>query len=179
MGLEDRISFQRVWLSDHDQYPAQTRDWELPAKDSVQPDQYDYEYMNRDATAADNAPSLSLPTLMKMYGDGHIHILKMDVEGAEISVFKALLNTKELGQMHKIFGQLLVELHLEDRDLKKFQGNTFREMHSLLTRLEDHGFRVFSKEANLGHTLYRLLPCCVEYGLVHLRSRFASNCIRG
>ena len=55
---------------------------------------------------AGSVPAISMTTLMDQYGLSHIDILKIDIEGAEESVFSA----PDLGWMDRV-GAIVIEIH--------------------------------------------------------------------
>uniref|UniRef100_A0A0G4GH26 Methyltransferase domain-containing protein n=1 Tax=Chromera velia CCMP2878 TaxID=1169474 RepID=A0A0G4GH26_9ALVE len=96
---------------------------------------------------------LSLPSIMKFYGDEHLSILKIDIEGAEWDVLESLLAVE--GQ-ELPFSQLLVEFHRETHLVDE------RKAVKVFEGLEKRGFRIFSSEANPWHALKNY-----EFSFVH------------
>jgi FkbM family methyltransferase len=77
-------------------------------------------------------PVLRLRTIMERLGHTHVDILKMDIEGAELSVLPQLLESDVNVR------QLLVEFH------HRGDGVAMNQTKALLRRVHDRGFRIFS-----------------------------------
>ncbi len=91
-------------------------------------------------------PRRSLSSIMRELGHTHLDILKMDIEGAEISILKGSLPS---------IGQLQVEVHLNGL------ATAATDYPAIFTTLERCGLRLFHKEANA-----RYDTNCVELAFV-------------
>jgi FkbM family methyltransferase len=56
--------------------------------------------------SANTIPAITVPSLLEMFAEHHIDLLKMDIEGAELEVFAA-----QAGEWLEHIGVLMVELH--------------------------------------------------------------------
>lgn len=92
---------------------------------------------------------------MTRLNHSYIDILKVDVEGAEWSVFAELFG--HLTSSTPLFGQLLIELHFSTvkQTVQFFEG-----MHAL-------GYYSYSREINLQPCVAGGLPVAVEYSFLH------------
>jgi len=75
-----------------------------------------------------------LSSLLIDNGHSHIDLLKIDIEGAEFTVLKEILNS------NMTIGQLLIEFH---HTFKIFEGKGIVWMKETLALLHAHGFRIF------------------------------------
>lgn len=112
---------------------------------------------------------------MRRLNHSYIDILKVDIEGAEWTVFRDLMRPRasklssDQAQTRQSlplpFGQLLIELHFES---VATTVDFFRGLSSL-------GYRVFSREINLQPCLTGQKPVAVEYCFINPSVFFAST----
>ena len=90
-----------------------------------------------------------------------IHILKIDVEGAEFKTLPGLLNS---GAFEKLgIQQVLIEVH----------RSTPAVVHALMEAFHRAGYAIFHKEANIQYPM-SAVDVCVEFGFIKLGGGFWS-----
>lgn len=105
---------------------------------------------------------------MRRLNHSYIDVLKVDIEGAEWTVFRDIFERRR-GQRGEAlplpFGQLLIELHFQavSTTVEFFRGMTV------------HGFRPFSREINLQPCLSGQKPLAVEYSFINPSQFFAGD----
>lgn len=91
-------------------------------------------------------PKLAVHDIMKDIGHQFIHVMKMDIEGAEFEALAALINgVEKAGKKVLPVGQLLLELHLISRD---GIPSTVDALMKWFERLEEFGMRPAYNEHN-------------------------------
>lgn len=118
----------------------------------------------------DAPPSLySLPTLMAQRGHTRIHLLKVDCESCEWTVFAELARTGALAAID----QLLIELHFKQATTNNAGPDSgVRDVFGLFEALEAAGLYPFSWEVNHNAGATRMFPWVIEYSFVRARSGF-------
>lgn len=120
--------------------------------------------------AVDIPPTLfSLPTLMAQRGHTRVHLLKIDCESCEWTVFAELAHSGALATID----QLLIELHFKQATTNTPGPDSgVRDVFGLFEALEGAGLYPFSWEVNHNAGATRTFPWVIEYSFVRARSAF-------
>ena len=102
-----------------------------------------------------------------------IDILKVDIEGAEWSVFSQLATT---GVLEKV-NQLSIELHFKQQTTNRSGKNSgVREVFEFFHDVENAGLYAFSNEVNFGPAGYNgQKDWAIEYTFVRPTSKFITE----
>jgi FkbM family methyltransferase len=79
-------------------------------------------------------PVRRIASLMNSFGDGHLDLLKLDIEGAEYGVLADVLDS------HIDVRQMLVEFHF-----RRAMKSELEVVQETIDRLLQHGFRLFAR----------------------------------
>lgn len=99
----------------------------------------------------------TLHDAMQRLGHSHLHLLKVDVEGAEWGVFTSLHEYLQQSRKSLSVGQLLIELHHE----------SVARTRGLFSQLRDWDLLAFSRELNLQPAIAGHKPFACEYSFVN------------
>jgi FkbM family methyltransferase len=135
-------------------YAIEAQNTQLSLYPPVNPNHISHNQNQRAGVKPLIAPAISLKTAMTMLGVDYMHILKLDVEGAEFKIFETLLEEIENGaSTYDAFptDQLLVEFHP-----KKEGENTFARMNNVVDRLiKVAGFKLAHRTPLHEYSFYR------------------------
>ncbi|KIY67323.1 hypothetical protein CYLTODRAFT_422660 [Cylindrobasidium torrendii FP15055 ss-10] len=112
---------------------------------------------------SEHGPSYPLETIMEKNGHDHIDILRVDVESAEFDTFAAMLAPYVRSGKPLPFGQLLLEIHVWNKNFASFL--------SWWELFESAGLRPFSSEPNLVYQNYnkQANSDLAEYSFLNIR----------
>lgn len=100
----------------------------------------------------------SLPTIMRELGHDWVHVMKMDIEGAEYSVLRSIVQHYKNVQQAVPITQAQVEYHHHGEEPARL------DLIATLTTLEQSGFRAFHSEYNYHGEPWNY----IEYAYLHV-----------